>query len=165
MTFRVARGANFGDLPADPVIDIPSHGAGAGDATTVKFNIFYTIQQDAYGDNHIVVSLNSLWDTVCGIGRENRKLRLNNQVKKLFANVYGSDANADVTIKATGWQQHKWVPAHIALACLSSRTKTATKMATKKATMTTNRSTLRVSLEAPTTSMCTVAATTITKWP
>ena len=32
------------------------------------------------------------------------------------------DANADVTIKtAGGWQQHKWVPAHIALACLSSR--------------------------------------------
>jgi len=84
-------------------------------AHAAELEIVFTIQDS----ERIAVSLDSLWDIVCGVGRRNRKQKLNIQVKRLLATAFGTETAAQQEIDA--WQDHKYVPVHIALACLWGR--------------------------------------------
>ena len=78
-----------------------------------ELELFFTIQ-----DQSVIVSLESVWDIICGRGRDNRAHKFNRQVKRLFATTFGTEADAQRAIEA--WPD-KSVPMHIAVACLIGR--------------------------------------------
>jgi hypothetical protein len=88
--------------------------AGPGPAPRHELELFFTIQ-----DKSVVVSLESVWDIVCGRGRDNRTHKFNRQAKRLFATTFGTEADAQSAIEA--WPDKSAVPMHIAVACLISR--------------------------------------------
>ena len=89
-------------------------------ARDAELEILFTLHHHVHDSvEHIVVSLDSLWDIVCGAGRDNRRHKFNNQVKRLLATAFGTETAAQCEIDA--WQDHKYVPVHIALACLWGR--------------------------------------------